>query len=314
MDNYSWSVVAGIAGLALFLILAMFVTFTIPRTRPGRRNLLELIEGADGRLSTSKFQWFAWTGVIAGAYCAVYTARILMDHHDPISQIPNNVLIALGFSTATMATAKGVTAAYVAQGRVPKEPSPVAANSKNASIAGGLLTDDAGIVDLSKVQLMTFTIIALAVYVYTVTNQLSQILAETKAMNLGLPDIDASLMVLMGLSQAGYVGKKLATSPDNQVAILSLVPGVAQPGDDVTLYGAHFGPQQGADSHLTINKVPVPTNHVTSWTDSKMTFRVPVHTIPGGEWPKTQDVAVGVVVEGTPSASTLSLTVTNPKA
>lgn len=315
MNNYWWSVVAGLGGFVLFLVIASLVTLTTPNPRSRGRWLLLLVEGADGRLSTSKFQWFAWTSVIAGTYCAVFVARALVGHTDPINQIPNNVLLALGFSTTTMAAAKGITTSYVAQGRVLKEPSPAAANSQNASMAGGLLTDDAGITDLSKVQLLTFTLIALAVYVYSVDASLGKILADTKAvLPPGIPDIDSSLMVLMGLSQGGYLGKKLTSaspSPDKQVVLLTIVPGIAQPGQAITLYGANFG-SQNADSYLTISTVNVA---VDQWSDAKIVFKVPNTAPAGGEWSKSQDVAVGVVVVGgIPSTSTSTLTVKNPKA
>jgi hypothetical protein len=81
-----------------------------------------LAEGRDGRLSTSKAQWFLWTMAVAFAYVAIYAARSVHGQHYPLSSMPQNVLIALGFSSVTMATAKGITTSYVAQGRVPKTP------------------------------------------------------------------------------------------------------------------------------------------------------------------------------------------------
>jgi len=101
-----------------------------------------------------------------------------------------------------MATAKGVTTAYVAGGRLAK-----AAAGDNPK--GGLLTDDAGVTDLSKVQLMTWTLIAIGIYVYSLVPNITAIISQHQ--DLGLPDIDTALMVVTGLSQGGYVGKKLVT-------------------------------------------------------------------------------------------------------
>lgn len=218
-SNVGWVALAGIAAVALFLALATIAIVVTPSSPSGRRNWLLLIEGQDGPLSTSKAQWCLWTAVIAGSYVAVYAARASVGLSTASMAVPANVLLVLGFSATTMATAKGVTTAYLAGGRLSK-------GSPDKNPPGGLLTDDAGITDLSKVQLMTWTIIAVGIYVYTLVTTITAILAHKQ--NLGLPDIDTALMVLMGLSQGGYVAKKLVTVNPPAAAR------VAAPSDAVT--------------------------------------------------------------------------------
>ena len=57
---------------------------------------IRLIEGADGRLSTSKAQWFLWTAAVAFGYVAVYTARAVNGNHAALGSVPHNVLITYG--------------------------------------------------------------------------------------------------------------------------------------------------------------------------------------------------------------------------
>src|SRR5437660_8951861 len=143
-----WAYGAGLAAI-LVLILAVFFV-ALSQNKPLGERLLSIIEGQDGKLSTSKFQWFAWTVVVVGGFSALFMARLL--RHDMTDvNVPSNILLALGFSAVTMTTAKGITSAYVAGGKV----------DKSATKQGGLLTDDDGIADLSKVQLMTWTVIAI---------------------------------------------------------------------------------------------------------------------------------------------------------
>jgi hypothetical protein len=302
---------AGLGGVVLFLGLALLV-MVVPRTSqvtatgkpPATRHWkpLLLIEGADGRLSSSKAQWFAWSAVIVGSYVAVFAARAYAGL-GVAPTVPTNVLTALGFSTGTMAIAKGVTSAVANQGN--KEPPPTAANSQNTSMSGNLLTDDQGITDLSKVQMLTWTVIAVGVYLYTVSTTIASILnLHTSS---GLPDIDGTLMVLTGLSQGGYLGKKVADAVGNPVTLSCLVPTTASIGAPVTLYGANFG-SGSTDSCLTIDGGVLPLANLSAWKDTKIVFTVPAAPPAGGGWDGSAR-GVGVVVDGKPSSSTLGLTV-----
>src|SRR5882672_2042294 len=80
----------------------------------------KIIEGADGRRSTSKFQFLVWTTVIMFAYVALFIQRCETGNYAALDEIPRNLLLAMGFSGATMAAAKAITSGYVANGRVSK--------------------------------------------------------------------------------------------------------------------------------------------------------------------------------------------------
>src|SRR5919199_5248913 len=183
-------ILAGFGFIALCLILY--------RIWKGNWRIGKLAEGQDLRPSTSKFQVLLWTIVVLFGYVVVETARFVRGNFDPIEDIPQNVLIALGFTLATATVAKGITSSYVANGRVAK--------TSNAKAGfGSILTDDDGVPDLSKAQLLAWTLISIAVYLFRVMYQLR--IERWPA----LPDIDAPLMVLMGLGQGAYLGKKLTT-------------------------------------------------------------------------------------------------------
>ena len=166
-----------------------------------------LYEGADGRLSTSKFQFFLWTIVVLFSYAAIYTLKLLppAPHFDPISSLPENVLIALGMSVASASAAKAITVSYVNTNRIAKS------TNKKESKFGEIFEDDAGIPDLSKLQMLAWTFIALATYVIAVAHNIS-------TQNPELPDIDKSLMVLMGLGHTAYLAKKAVSSDTRTTA------------------------------------------------------------------------------------------------
>lgn len=285
-------ILAGLAFLALVVVLYRVVS--------GSWNLLYLAEGADQRLSTSKFQVLLWTIVVVFGYVVVETGRFTLGNFDAMDEIPPNVLIALGFTLGTATLAKGITSSFVASGRIRKGTDPTAGLK-------ALLTDDSGAPDLSKWQLLAWTLIALTVYVVRVMYQL-RVHDSPK-----LPDIDAPLMILMGLGQGAYVGKKLTTTT---VARLSGIdPAAAQPGQTVvTVTGTALGGDD-AGTQVTLDGAPMAAGDRSQWDDEKVVFTLPADGHPNGQpWRDGQRVAVGVTAGGRESANRLPLTVTVPGA
>jgi hypothetical protein len=120
----------------------------------------------------------------------------------------NDIHIVL-LSAMTLTAAKGVTVGYVNSGRLTK---PAAVTAADRSISR-LLTDDSGHPDLTKIQMMAWTVLTGAIYLSRVM-QLTYANIHRDADLLQMPDIDKSLMLLMGLGQGTYLGKKV-TSMDS---------------------------------------------------------------------------------------------------
>jgi hypothetical protein len=188
-------------GLAPYAVgvAAVLILWLLYKVASGGR-IASLYEGNDGRPSTSKFQFLAWTAVVIFAYAAIYSLKVGAHHFEAINEIPKNVLIAMGMSVISAAAAKGITVSYISTGRIAK--SSVASGS---STFGAILQDDAGFPDLSKVQMIAWTFIAIVTYLIAVGSKIHQRDYSS------LPDIDSALMVLMGLGQGAYLGKKLVT-------------------------------------------------------------------------------------------------------
>jgi len=216
-----WAAV--LCGLGL-LVLLYLVTAAVSKYWNPRK----LVEGADGRASTSKFQWLLWLVAIFFAYTTLWVLRAAQGDFSALSETPVNLLTILGLSTGTAAAAKGITTAYVQSGRV----------TKQASSAGGtqpgIFYDDNGVPELAKIQMMGLTIVAIGIFLADVTHQIvSNRVAPSP------PDIGATLAVLTGISQAGYLGKKLLTSgpaavplsvtPDRPVHVIADRPALVSP-------------------------------------------------------------------------------------
>jgi hypothetical protein len=272
----------------------------------GFLGLGQLVEGADGRPSTSKLQFVLWTGVVVFSWIAIYTSRVRHGNWLAVPDLPQNVLIAMGLSVATVTAAKGITVGYLmSQGQFKTSVDPA------KSSPSAVFQDDTGFPDLSKIQMLAWTLIAIATYFVTVWQQVGQIGQGTLACSAspspcGLPDIDGALMVLMGLGQGAYLGKKLImTNPATQ--LLKMAPLSGKPTDIVTVYGLSFGAKQN-DSVITLDGLPLAADS-KSWADTKISFAIPEAHPSGESWKPSQDVNVGVSVGGQDSVNTLPLTV-----
>ena len=281
---------AAASGLGLLLLL-----YVVTAAMSHHWNPRELVNGFDGFASTSKLQWFLWLVVIIFAYTALWVLRAEQSDLSALNKIPVNVLTVLGFSTGTAAVAKGITSGYVQTAKVTKPgPPQVGATAANT---GGIFQDDSGAPELAKIQMMGFTIIAIGIFLATVIHQI-----VTDDISAGVPDIDSSLLVLMGISQGGYLGKKLVTF--GTPTLYTPDPARAAPGTAVTLPGANLG----TAGQLLMNGTPIAT---TSWSASSIGFSVPAVN-PAGDaaWTAPEPVVQLVASVMGQSSNPVNFTVT----
>ncbi len=261
-------------------------------------NPLKLAEGYDGRPSTSKFQFWLWTIVIIPTFCGLYAMKIKATGIAVDNEWHRNLFIVMGMSVVTTALAKGITVGYVASNRLVKTSVP----SGSKWTVSAILQDDDGFPDLSKVQMLAWTVIAVVIY-------LAAIVQKFHAGDWKLPDIDNSLMVLMGLGHGAYLGKKL-TSQDVP-SLTSLGPNAAALANlpiDVTIVGSSFGDTQGHNL-VSFDGTPAGVT-VKSWSATQVKFVFPATQANGAAWNKGQTALVGLLIEGQESDNKLPFSVT----
>jgi hypothetical protein len=268
----------------LYALLAVVAFYGICLGVSGFVNPLRLAIGADGALSASKFQFLVWNAAVIFSYVWIFAVRYSQKSNGTISIAPN-VLYAMGFSIGTFAVAKAITVSYLNAGRISKD--------DGAAPAGGLVTTDDGAPDLSKMQMLIWTLIAVFVFlVKTVHSVVSgNATCDTTLTNcLPLPDIDPVLMVLMGLGQAAYLGNKLTLSD------APIVSSISAAGATVTLNGKNLS---GSVMVLFGNAAQATT---VSNNDAQVTVPLPAGLTKGVQ------LDVSVIVDGVKSANALPLT------
>jgi hypothetical protein len=308
----------------LWGVYAVAVLFAIATGLTGRFWPIKLVEGADGRLSVSKAQVAVWTAAVAYAYVTLYAARAFQAHDvHPIDSIPQNVLIVLGISAASAIGAKAITVSKISSNQIQKtdkEPG-------SASLAD-LVADDDNCPDLNKVQLLFWTFVSVVVYVSLTNGALQHYFASLDCTTpaqaggplmslaqlagghdlncLALPNIDAVLMVLMGLSHGTYLGGKLTQADLPRVT--SVTPLSGPPGTTVVLLGVDFGTVLG--SIFLDNRPYWGPSAGIAWEDTKIGFPWPANDANGAPWASGRAVAITLVTGGQTAQGAASFTVT----
>jgi hypothetical protein len=355
ITDLAWFAInAGVGAIAALGLLAFFMA--------GLRNPLEGITGLDGRGSTSKFQAFFWFLAVFFAYAMLFAARMRYnalsngaDLSQALNEIPGNLLIAMGFSVATYATAKGITTTYVAAGKVikparadqetpgggqatertasetPETPTtpttPTTPDTTDSGPVSGIVLEDDGKVGLSKVQLLGWTFLSIAIFLVTVIQNLQSAAiglltnpnppAGSDAYNnllalLSLPDIDQSLMVLMGLGAGAYLGNKLVSS--DQPRLTGISPSGGPPGTEITLYGTALTAGKWG-GQITIDKAPSPEaaqSAMGQWEDDNVVFTLPQQHPNSAILRNGAKIDIGLIVGGKAVQPALPFTVTTP--
>jgi hypothetical protein len=188
------------------LILVAVLLSTV--MKPPRVPLGILIDNR-GRYSLTHFQLVMWTILILSLVSGVFWGRLIEGVSDPLSfKIPGEVLGLLGISVGSAVLASTVKATKNAN-----NPQSVAASSKldlprfsqMFMVEEGEQADK--VVDVTKYQNFAITLILLAAYTALAIHTVSD--AASAAAVGSLPKFSETFLILVGISQAAYVGGKV---------------------------------------------------------------------------------------------------------
>lgn len=181
-------------------------------------------------MSVSRFQLVAWTLLICSAFAMIALARVFNGVNDALAiKLPMELWQLLGISGAS-----SVGSALIMQNKKNKQPAAgemeraaaslqeapesVASNAHGVAYANPTAADahftdmfegdevaNSAYIDMSKVQMYFFTLIALITY----GAQLGQMMADKAVAELGaFPELSSGLVALLAISHATYLGSK----------------------------------------------------------------------------------------------------------
>lgn len=278
-------------------LLVLILAWCFSSAITGTWNPLAIGLGEDRRLSLSKTQTLFWTYVVLYAFTAIYVkdAALYAAGTSPLIPItfPDTVLLLLGFSVTTQIAAAGITRTQLANRAITKSPRTDADYSLK-----WLVLDDDQQVDLTRFQVVVWTVVAAGAFL----NGTQASLAATGAVT-GLPDIGNALVLLMGIGQAAYVGGKLVITP--KPVIYRIVPNHGTGGATTTIDGGGFGTAQGTSDVLFGGASAT----ITSWSDTSIAFTVPATQADGTAWPAASSTVDVVVSVGTAQSQPAPFTI-----
>lgn len=187
----------------------------------GRWNFVPyvLLDKNTNTYSLSRFQAFTWTVVLTGSYFYIAIAFGILLQNGKIPEF-NPSLVGLMSISYT-----GFIASHFLNKKNPKN-----AISDTPPALSDLFMEN-GVIDITRLQLLLFTVVAVVVYLYN--------LYLNNTLN-GLPDIPATLHGLLVSSQTGYIGGKVF---GDKVAVNRIIPrqiSISEKMIDIHIIGAGF--------------------------------------------------------------------------
>lgn len=243
--------------LLVLLLVSLFPLKVDQKGDPHRRGgekvpttlLVAVLNGRDGRWSTSKASALFWTYAVWFAFLTImlHTNGKGIAH----AMLKEQYLALMGLPVAAAVAAKGLTQSKVASGQLPTKAGG-GAETNPAKGLGQLVSDDFGRPDLLDFQYFGFNLILLGYF-------FSRFLGHQSA---GLPHLPPSLVALAGVSVAGYLGKKGLQTQTAPVITL-IEPAPAKPDGPINVHGANLaGP--GDDKEDVVVRVGRHTANVTA--------------------------------------------------
>lgn len=178
-----------------------------------------LLDKNTNTYSLSRFQAFTWTVVLTGSYFYIAIAFGILLQNGKIPEF-NPSLVGLMSISYT-----GFIASHFLNKKNPKN-----AISDTPPALSDLFMEN-GVIDITRLQLLLFTVVAVVVYLYN--------LYLNNTLN-GLPDIPATLHGLLVSSQTGYIGGKVF---GDKIAVNRVIPrqiSISEKVIDLHLIGAGF--------------------------------------------------------------------------
>lgn len=189
---------------ATFLFLAAVVA--TPNWDHPQELLLRFLRDDDWAPSLARLQFFSWSALVLFAFAWITIIRIFSGVPAFSGSFPPNVLGIL-----TISTGSTVVASQIETGAPP--PKEVVAKLQGwRSLLDEVSSNRKDVhPSLARFQMLGWTIISIGIYAVIIFVEVHHVWISGSAAALSLPDLDPTLLVLMGISQSGYLGAKYVT-------------------------------------------------------------------------------------------------------
>lgn len=217
-------------GIMFALMAAFLICVGYNRTRRVAGCLID----ARKRMSLSRFQLMCWTLLVLSAFitAVLYNIQVNPSGQAMLVAIPEALWVVMGISTTSlvasplllMATNDKIAKDNPPQNTPEKETKakPTGAASCNdcmtkarwSDLLQGETNANDGVLDIARVQMFYFTLIALLMYTYLLVDTFRQAGSTAEGYGIdSLPPVSGGLIALLGISHTAYLAKKGIKEP-----------------------------------------------------------------------------------------------------
>jgi hypothetical protein len=273
-------------GSIAIIVVVLGILNVIIRHESARRSFGELLRDDDWYPSLARFQFLVWTLIVSFAYLGIAILRLLAGVAAFPESPPVNILLLMGISVAVPIASGSISSIkYVTE--KPKDRPSQLAPYVSMLMENNKLT-------LTRFQMFLWTWIGVIVYLGVLF--IAAVATAKNVAALTLPDIDITLVVLMGLSQGAYLGGKLvAPSP---MDIIEIQPKSGSVGQEIIIFGMGFG---DISDVVWVDNDKLPAAAITKWSDNRIDLKLPdkytagTHSIKvakGGSLSSSKDITI----------------------
>jgi hypothetical protein len=274
-------IVSFVIAIVLIIVITVAVWRIISKLRKNTSPInsskfWDIIRSNDMDPSLSVFQFFLWTIVLMFVLITVYLIRIFGGVTEAIPGSPPFALLALtGISFVTPFGSSLISSlSYPKADTVIQE---TLEGDQNLRPPLGEMLREFGKPSLSRFQMFGWTWISIVIYLSVYGAEISR--DYNYVSNLTIPDVFPILVVLMGLSQAVFLGAKANVT--NQIEITKVFPLEVKEGDNLSIFGLNFGDDR-QDVWLGNHRIAsADKDHLLSWSDGRIDIVIP-DTPPAG--------------------------------
>lgn len=285
------NVAAGLIAIIAVVVITVAARYILARSKAKFSDIIRTGPNLDPSLS--RFQFLLWTWVVVFTLTFVYFIRIFGGvFGPPEGGVPYYLLSLMGISTAVPVVSTAISSyrndsGEPVQEEISREQTAAVDKRVQTQIRppySKMLEED-GNPTLGRFQMFLWTWVSIGIYLVIVFSTVTHI---SEVQKLIVPDVDPTFVILMGLSQAGYLTLKAATT---SMTISRIQPSEVKPGGDLTIYGKNFGNEWDTVWIGGIRIRGVDKKYIINWRDDRIDLKVP-EEIPEEMLDKLHDVTV----------------------
>jgi hypothetical protein len=250
-----------LAGGLVTLAVAYIPAWLYKKTGRGF-SLLDIIR-EEGWPSLARFQFMAWTLIVIFCFTTICVMRFLGGELNLPEAIPENLLALMGISAGVTAVATGVSKSKYGEETKKLTEEEYKEFIREKKLGTMLLENDAP--SLTRFQMFSWTILSIFLYLSKFFATISIFTISDPNVTV-LPDIEFTLLVLMGVSQGAYVGGKWVSPSKPKIFNAAYY----ESEQKIIVNGINFGENKRI---VKLNGTPIPEDKI-KWSNEVITFTI----------------------------------------